>query len=81
MTIDNKLLTLDLIARTEKAVQNVAHLAVDTRIAFAIDDIVDAVERGLPSVYPAPTTGAGTRRDLIADMARRILDGSIYEES
>ncbi|MFB8120560.1 hypothetical protein ACFQ6U_13970 [Streptomyces sp. NPDC056465] len=79
MTIDSKLLVLDLIARTEKAVETVAHLAVDSGITFQVEDVVDAVERDLPAGYPAPTVGETTRRDVITQMAQGILSGDIHE--
>ncbi|MER7196169.1 hypothetical protein [Streptomyces flaveolus] len=75
MTVDHEHLTQDLIARTSQAVEAVARLAVDTGITFTITDVVDAVERGLPAGYPAPTTGELGRRDVIAQMARAILTG------
>ncbi|MEU2395082.1 hypothetical protein [Streptomyces sp. NPDC007369] len=81
MDVDYESLALDLIARTERAVENVAHLAVDTDITFKIEDIADAVERGLPAGYPEPTTGDGTRRDVIMQMAREILSGEMYEDA
>ncbi|MFR0358626.1 hypothetical protein [Streptomyces sediminimaris] len=80
MTDPYEALVHDLIARTEKAVENVAHLATDTDITFQVNDIVDAVERDLPADYPAPTTGSATRRDMIARMARDILSGEMYED-
>ncbi len=70
----------DLIARTEKAVESVATLAIDTNITFKVDDIVDAVERALPAGYPDMATGEMTRRDLIARLVQEILSGEIYEE-
>ncbi|WP_146051007.1 hypothetical protein [Streptomyces noursei] len=81
MTIDYESLTRDLIARTEQAVEAVAHLAVDSQITFKIDDVVDAVERALPAGYPAPTTGETTRRDVITQMAQDILSGEMYSEA
>ncbi|MCX5278128.1 MULTISPECIES: hypothetical protein [Streptomyces] len=81
MTIDSESLTRDLIARTERAVETVAHLAVDTEITFKIEDIADAVERELPIGYPEPTTGEMTRRDVITQMARDILTGEMYEDA
>ncbi|GHH27130.1 hypothetical protein [Streptomyces lanatus] len=81
MAFDNESLVRDLIARTERAVESVAHLAVDSQITFKIDDIVDAVERALPAGYPAPTTGETTRRDVIAQMAQVILSGEMYEDA
>ena len=65
----------DLAARTMQAIETITHLAVDTTIPFEINDVVDAVERGLPAGYPAPTTGDVTRRDLIGQMAQDILGG------
>ncbi|QLJ06725.1 hypothetical protein HZZ00_37460 (plasmid) [Streptomyces sp. NEAU-sy36] len=79
MITDYESLVRDLIARTERAVEDVARLAVDTGVTFKVDDIVDAVERGLPAGYPAPTTGEVTRRDIIGQMAQGIVSGEIYE--
>ena len=74
-------LVMDLIARTERAVEQVAGLAVNTGITFKVDDIVDAVERDLPSDYPAPTAdGALSRRNVIKSMAKDILSGAMYED-
>ncbi|MFG3429710.1 hypothetical protein [Streptomyces californicus] len=81
MTFDNELLARDLIARTERAVESVAHLVMDSQIAFKIDDIVDAVERALPADYPVPTAGERTRRDFIAQMAQDIMSGEMYEDA
>ncbi|WP_157874547.1 hypothetical protein [Streptomyces sp. AcH 505] len=80
MPLDQEHLLHDLIGRTERAVETVARLAVDTNITFTVDDIVDAVERDLPAGYPAPTAGELTRRDLIAQMAQSILSGEMYGE-
>ncbi|KDN73939.1 hypothetical protein DF19_41845 [Streptomyces olindensis] len=74
-------LAMDLIARTEKAVEQVAGLSAHTGITFKTSDVVDAVERDLPADYPAPTAeGALTRRDVIASMAEDILTGAIYAD-
>ncbi|MET9593161.1 hypothetical protein ABZY45_19805 [Streptomyces sp. NPDC006516] len=81
MAIDYESLVSDLVARTERAVKEVAHLAVDTQIHFKVNDIVDAVERGLPADYPAPTAEGSSRRDVIAEMARDILSGEMYEDA
>lgn len=81
MADDYESLTLDLISRTEREVEHVANLAVESGIAFKVEDIVDAVERGLPEDYPAPTTGDVTRRDVIADMAQDILSGAMYDNT
>lgn len=80
MTDPYESLALDLIARTERAVEDVARLSTDTDITFQVKDIVDAVERGLPADYPAPAAGPATRRDMIARMARDILSGDMYED-
>ena len=80
VTVDYESLTIDLIGRTERAVESVAQLAVDTGVHFAVTDIVDAVERGLPAEYPQPTAGEATRRDVIAAMATDILSGAMYED-
>jgi hypothetical protein len=79
-TPDFESLALDLFGRTEREVEKVAHLSVDTEITFQVEDIVDAVERGLPEGYPGPVTGAATRRDMIRRMARDILSGDAYED-
>ncbi|WP_331725893.1 hypothetical protein [Streptomyces sp. NBC_00470] len=81
MTTDVELLVHDLIARTERAVETVAHLAADTGVTFKIDDVADAVERGLPTGYASPTTGDETRRDVIRRMAQDILSGEMYEDA
>jgi hypothetical protein len=72
----------DLIARTERAVEQVARLAVDTGVTFKVADVVDAVERGLPSGYPKPEgdDGVAERRSLIERMAQDILSGDMYED-
>ncbi|MFJ5070235.1 hypothetical protein ACIQC7_27880 [Kitasatospora sp. NPDC088556] len=69
----------DLIARTERAVTDVANIAVDTEITFTVDDIVAAVERNLPADYPVPTTGELTRRDMIEQIAADVISGELYE--
>ena len=72
----------DLIARTERAVEQVCRLAVDTGVTFKVPDVVDAVERGLPSGYPEPTAeGAPTRRDVIKSMAEDIFSGAMYDDT
>ncbi|MFE4496077.1 hypothetical protein ACFRKD_26850 [Streptomyces niveus] len=81
MDVDYESLAMDLIARTERAVENVAHLAIDTQITFKIEDIVDAVERDLPPGYPESTTGEMTRRDVITQMAQEILSGEMYKDA
>ncbi|MEV8546260.1 hypothetical protein [Streptomyces sp. NPDC051572] len=79
--MDVQELALDLITRTEKAVEQIAGLSAHTGITFKTADVVDAVERDLPADYPAPTTeGALTRRDVITSMAEDILSGAIYED-
>ncbi|MFD9225245.1 hypothetical protein ACFWDI_35775 [Streptomyces sp. NPDC060064] len=79
--MDLEALAADLIARTHTAVEQVAGLAAHTGITFKVGDIVDAVERDLPSGYPASTAeGSLTRRDVIASMAEDILSGAMYED-
>lgn len=72
----------DLINRTEHAVEQVAHIAVDTGITFKVTDVVDAVERDLPTGYPKPEgdAGAAERRNTIESMAQDILSGAMYED-
>lgn len=81
MTFDAEWFARDLIARTERAVESVAHLTVDTDITFKINDIVDMVERDLPAGYSAPTAGEVTRRDIITGMAQDIMSGEMYEDA
>ncbi|MCX5203897.1 hypothetical protein OG897_20870 [Streptomyces sp. NBC_00237] len=77
---DYEALAVDLLHRTERAVETVASLAVDTGITFKVDDIVQRVEDELPANYPDATTGDRTRRDVIAEMARDILSGEAYDD-
>ncbi|MGW1609438.1 hypothetical protein ACWCQZ_08570 [Streptomyces sp. NPDC002285] len=80
--MDHQALAADLIARTERAVEQVTGLAAGTGITFKVADVVDAVERDLPADYPSPSAeGAPTRRDVIKSMAEDILSGSIYEDN
>jgi predicted Rdx family selenoprotein len=64
----------DLLSRVERAVQDVARLAVDTGITFQVADVVDAVERGLPAGYPEPAVTPPTRRDVIAQMTADVIE-------
>ncbi|MFI1099830.1 hypothetical protein [Streptomyces melanogenes] len=81
MTVmDYKALAVDLLHRTERAVEAVAGLAVQTGITFKITDIVQRVEDELPAGYPDATTGDTSRRDIIAEMARDILSGEAYDD-
>ncbi|BAU83090.1 DNA-directed RNA polymerase [Streptomyces laurentii] len=73
-------LARDLFGRTEKAIDMIAALSVDTGITFKISDIVQRVEDGLPEGYPDSTNGEHVRRDLIAEMARDALSGAAYED-
>lgn len=73
-------LALDLVRRTDAAVQDICAMAVDTGIHFTIDDIVQKVEDDLPANYPMPLLeGAVGRRQMIARMARDVLNGDLYE--
>lgn len=78
--VDPYALAIDLLARTEKAVHQIAALAQETSITFHIDDVVQRVEDDLPRDYPAPTTGEMTRRDMIRRMAQDIVTGKVYED-
>lgn len=73
-------LAVDLISRTEKAVRRIGSLSADTGIQFEVEDAVDAVERGLPSDYPAPADSDPPRRDLIGRIVEDILSGALYED-
>ncbi|MFD4320139.1 hypothetical protein [Streptomyces sp. NPDC058548] len=74
-------LVQDLITRTEQAVEQIAGLSAHTGITFKVADVIDAVERNLPSGYPEPTAqGSRTRRDVIQSMAEDILSGAMYED-
>jgi glycerol kinase len=79
VTDDMDALALDLTRRTERAVERVARLAVDTGVTFRVADIVQAVEDDLPADYPAPTQGAANRADLITQMVRDVLSGEAYQ--
>lgn len=73
-------LVLDLIGRTEKAVEKVARLAVDTGITFSVPDVVQCVEDDLPADYPAPAVGGvAARREMVGRMATDIVSGDMYE--
>ncbi|WP_461296361.1 hypothetical protein [Streptomyces harbinensis] len=76
---DYEALAVDLLRRTERAVETIAALAVDTGVTFKIDDVVQRVEDELPADYPAPTEGSIARRDVIAEMAGDILSGVAFE--
>ncbi len=72
-------LAIDLMRRTERSVERVMQLAVDTGITFQVSDIVEAVEDELPADYPGPTTGL-TRRDMISRMAQDVISGEAYAD-
>jgi hypothetical protein len=72
---------LDLIERTERAVDAKIRQRAATGIAFQVRDIVQAVEDGLPVDYPAPRRGVANRRAMIARMAGEILDGEQLRRS
>jgi hypothetical protein len=73
-------LALDLIDRTNQALTDVSQLSVNTGITFSVGDVVRTVEDNLPNDYPAPTKGSATREDLIARIARDILNGEVFED-
>lgn len=75
-----RLIVEDLITRTEKAVNDVAGLCLETGVTFQLGDIVDAVERALPANYPFRSTPDNDRRDIIQDLAHKILTGEMYED-
>ncbi|MBM9503132.1 hypothetical protein [Actinacidiphila acididurans] len=56
----------DLLAKLTAACLETTRLAVDTGITFSTEDVMDAVERGLPAGYPAPALGVAARRAMIA---------------
>lgn len=76
--MDHHALTRDLLIRTENAVGNVCHAAVDTGITFQVSDITDAVLRGLPMDYPQPAD-VSLLRAMIDDMAQAIMSGDAYD--
>ena len=80
--MDYQHLAEDLITRTERAAEQVTRLAVDTGVTFKVTDVVDAVERGLPTGYPKPEgdEGIAERRNVIEQMAQDILTGAMYED-
>ncbi|NEA63901.1 hypothetical protein [Streptomyces sp. SID12488] len=73
-------LAVDMLRRTETAIDTIAGLSVDTGITFKISDIVQRVEDELPADYPESSTGDYTRRDMLAEMARDLLSGEAYDE-
>lgn len=73
-------LVLDLVQRTERAVEAILHLVVDTQIPFPVEDIVQMVEDTLPSGYAVPHAPGATRRDMIRRIAQDILSGDLYED-
>jgi hypothetical protein len=79
--VDTEALVLDLIRRTEEALQRLASLVVETGMPFALDDAVQMVEDGLPPGYPTPAVdGVEGRRAMIAKIARDSLSGELYED-
>ncbi|MFB7907675.1 hypothetical protein ACFC1T_14680 [Kitasatospora sp. NPDC056076] len=81
MTVDSESLIVDLIGRVERALTDVAHLAVDTGVTFSVVDVVDAVERALPVGYPAPAVdGVAGRRALVQQIAESAISGQLYED-
>ncbi|MFJ2906531.1 hypothetical protein [Streptomyces sp. NPDC087212] len=77
---DYESLATDLLSRTEKAIDTIVSLSVDTGITFTISDIVQRVEDGLPEGYPESSTGTRTRRDVVAEMARELLSDESHDE-
>ncbi|MEU7642094.1 hypothetical protein AB0C11_39780 [Streptomyces sp. NPDC039016] len=76
---DYEALAVDLLRRSEAAMETVAALSVDTGITFTIEDVVKKVEDDLPADYPEATTGDTSRRDVIAEMVRDIFTGEAYD--
>lgn len=79
-TTDYEALAVDLLRRTESAIDAIAGLSADTGVCFKSSDIVQRVEDGLPEGYPDATAGSATRRDLIAEMVRDLLSGEAYDD-
>ncbi|MFK0289505.1 hypothetical protein ACIQU6_03315 [Streptomyces sp. NPDC090442] len=78
---DYEMLAVDLLRRTEAAMETIAAIAVDTGMTFQIADVVQRVEDDLPADYPEAAAGdGGTRRDVIEEMARDIFDGNAYDD-
>lgn len=75
---DTEHLAVDLLTRTETAVEQICRTAVDTGITFTVTDIVDAVERALPAGYPTGEDWEGGRRNMIERMAQDLLSGEAY---
>ena len=69
-------LALDLIDRTERAVEKVAAAQVDGA-DLQIRDVVQAVEDDLPDDYPAAVQGGVSRRVMVARVAADILSGEL----
>lgn len=78
--VDYETLADDLFARVEGAVRDTCHLVIASGVPLTSEDIVDKVERGLPTGYPAPTSGMATRRDVIRGMVLDTLPGDAYRD-
>ncbi|MFK0295455.1 hypothetical protein ACIQU6_33990 [Streptomyces sp. NPDC090442] len=78
--MDLELWTVDLMRRTESALEDVAHLAIDTEVSFQIDDVVRLVVDRLPADYPLRSAELWDCEPVIANMARDLLSGEAYEE-
>jgi hypothetical protein len=74
---DYEALALDLIERTERAVEKLASPADVEGLDLRIRDVVQAVEDDLPADYPATVQGAVSRRVLVARVAADILSGEL----
>lgn len=76
------LIVHDLIARAERAVQEVAQLVVDTGVTMTARDVAEKVERSLPDDYPGPATDDGmSRLDLINWIVNDVMTGELYDDA
>ncbi|WP_335983074.1 hypothetical protein [Streptomyces sp. CA2R106] len=81
MSTDRAFLAIDLIQRTEQAVDSVVRIMEDTGVTFTIGDIVQKIERELPDGYAASVVDAVTLRELITDMVDSMVSGEAYDKN
>jgi glycerol kinase len=77
VTTDSETLVLDLVERTQRAVEKVAAAAEVDGTELRIRDVVQAVEDDLPDGFPAAVQGGASRRVMVARVAADILSGEL----
>lgn len=73
-------LALDLLGRIQRAVISMVELAADTGIHFTINDVVEAVERGLPDDYLMPPDTEPPRPVFIHRIAATLLSEAMTND-